>query len=122
MAFDLASIVAGTGTAIVGFIGGVVQQRTSREARFEQRVDQRISELESEVAECRKRDGEVVILRMGMRMIVPEMQRLDRNNVILAQVANALSALPEDTDSMASLLGKLNEIPGAKEATDEQDA
>jgi hypothetical protein len=59
---------------------------------------------------------------MGMRMIVPEMQRLDRNNVILAQVANALSALPEDTDSMASLLGKLNEIPGAKEATDEQDA
>jgi hypothetical protein len=121
MVFDLASILAGSGTAVLGFIGGVVQQRTTREARFEKRMDQRLVELELQVAECRKRDSEVVILRMGMRMIVPEMQRLDRGNTVLTQVANALSALPEDGEKMTDLIEKLGEIPGTNDAAEADD-
>jgi hypothetical protein len=122
MNFDLMSLAAGAATAVVGFVGGVIQQRTSRETRFEDRIDKRLAELEGEVAECRKRDGEVVILRMGMRMIVPEMQRRDPGNPVLTQVANALSALPEGgDDDMADLLEKLNQVPSMSERTEGKD-
>lgn len=121
MSFGVVEIGAGAFTAVAGFVGGIVHQRVAREARFETRIDRRLKELEAEVVECRKRDSEVLILRMGMRMIVPEMQRLDRGNPVLAQLANALSALPEDGDAMGDLLAKLLEVPWAREGIDQCD-
>lgn len=103
-----------------GTVGGLaLKSRHSREARFEARVDAEIASLREKVEECERERPQLAILKFGVRMLVPELQRLSRiagepQNPMLAQVAVAFSALPVDDDgrTLQTLLDQLRREPG----------
>jgi hypothetical protein len=118
VAFDLQSLLAGSGGAFLGFIGGMVQQRTTREARFETRVDTELKALRAEVEACREERPILRIVSMGLCMIAPELRRLDSGNPTLKAVADAFAALPPDSENFGALLAK---VQGRDEPGHEQD-
>jgi hypothetical protein len=110
-ATELMTAAAGFGGTFLGFIGGVIRQRKTAESDFSTRVIDRLNKLEEQVEECRKRDGHIAVLGLGMKMVVPELQRLDRANPVLKYVADAFSALPVEDNSFEELINKLKDIP-----------
>lgn len=111
MGLDLSNVIVSTGTAFLGFVGGAIKKSWSLENKFNKRIDERLETLEKEVAECRKRDGHLTILTLGMKMVVPELSRIDKGNPVLKHVADAFSALPSTVDTtLDDLMKKLHEI------------
>jgi hypothetical protein len=109
---DVPTIGAGIAASILSFIGGAVRTRTSRETRFEERVDKRLVELEGEVAECRKRDRQYAKVEIAVRLMVPEILRIDRGNPVLSIVATTLNIVDGgEPETMEQLIAKLKEIP-----------
>lgn len=104
-------LATGGGGGFVGFIGGALQTRFTAEGRYNARVDQRLKELEEAVEDCRKRDGHIAVLSLGLKMVVPELQRNDRKNPVLNHVATALSALPAEDKTFDQLLEQLRHVP-----------
>lgn len=111
MSFDWATLLVGGGGGLLGWIGGAIQQSFLAASKHSDRVEKRLEVLEKQVEECRKRDGHIAVLSLGLKMIVPEMLAADKSNPVLRHVTNALSALPIEDSSFDGLIAKLNEIP-----------
>lgn len=104
-----------TGAGTTGAVA--LRSRSSREARFYKDVDQRMQQLEAKVKECEAERPVLAILRLGVCLMVPEVQRLSRlcgepRNPVLDQVQNAFRALPQDKDDLNDLLDELRREPG----------
>lgn len=110
--------VLGFMAAAVPAAGAWITTRSGFTTRVMEMVEERCAELEKEVAECRVRDretgGRIIVLEGIICMALPELSRLDRENVVLKQVVNALGALPANTPkTMSQLLQQLHEkTPG----------
>jgi hypothetical protein len=115
---DLMSL-AGTGAgSALGFVLGVVQQRTTREARFEKRVDEELGKLRAEVEACREERPLLRIVTMGAGIMAASMRRKNPDDVVLQVVADAFAALPAEREDFSALLAMLH---GDEEQTDEPD-
>lgn len=106
--------LTGAGTA-----GGVaLRLKNSRESKFYERYDRRMIDLENKVAECEAERPVISILKLGICMLAPEVQRLSRRlgdyeNPVILQVINAFEALPQEKDeTMAKLILQLRKEPG----------
>lgn len=110
MTFDISTIVAGGASGFLGWVGGAIQKSRGIETAYNQRIDKRLKDLEAEVAECRKRDGHLAVLTLGMKMVVPELLRVDKGNPVLRYVADAFADIPTEDGSFDDLLKKLHEI------------
>lgn len=98
--FDPA-VWAGAGAAALAFVGGRVTKR-----------DARISKLEEEVEECRKRDADVLILTAGVRLMVGEMKRRSPGSPALQMFGDLLNRRlgpPPSIDEFAELLKQIDQ-------------
>lgn len=93
------AVLTGVGSAIAAFITGRVTKR-----------DDRISALETEVEECRKRDARFVVVEAGFRMVVGEMVRKDPRNQVLRLCGDLLNReLGPAPADFADLLSKIDD-------------
>lgn len=111
MPVDLTTALLSGGGGIVGFLGGVFQQRFAAEGRFNKRIDDRLKELEAKVEECERERPQIAILKMGVCLMVHELHERDSSNPVLKQVAAAFSTLPSDNSSFDELIKQLKQTP-----------
>lgn len=109
----VAAAFAGAGSTSAVFL----KSRSVREAKFYERYDRRMTELEDKVKECEAERPIIGIMRLGVCMMVPELQRLSRRvgetrNPVLDQVANAFKALPPTHSDLTELLQQLRAVDG----------
>lgn len=92
---------AGTGASALAFVGGRVTKR-----------DARIKKLEDEVEECRKRDADWKLLRVGVQVMVEETRRERPNSPALRTMSSLLGQAFGPTPTLAEfqeLIGKVDE-------------
>jgi hypothetical protein len=99
----------GAGTAVLGFIGGHVKVRTGR-----------LAKLETEVAECRKRDADFEILKAGVRMMVGEMKRSNPSSPALQMFGDLLERRLGPPPPIDDLQHLLNEIDASASRKDDE--
>lgn len=96
---------------------GKIQREAQRDKIVEEVMEQvrkDNEDLRAEVAECRKRDGEVIAVRTCLQLLVPEMIRVSPNNPVLRQLGRVLIEAygPPDTGigSLRDLLRQVDAI------------
>jgi hypothetical protein len=99
------------GTGVLGFIGGHVKSRGKR-----------ITAMEKEIAECRKRDADVIVLKAGMRILVGKIKREQPESIELQMfgdlMARRLGPVPETSLDFQELLNQISRAEEeAKSAT-----
>lgn len=100
---DLSHIVTGFGSAVVAFLGASF----TREARFNHRLDQELSDLRKEVALCQAERHEFAVVKVGMKMMMPRVRERLADDPVIMAVAVAFERLPQPDESLLDLLKQL---------------
>lgn len=101
--FLSAELLAPVGTGIFAFVTGRVTKR-----------DARISALEQEVEECRKRDGDVVVIKSCIRVLMGDAMRREPGNEAVRMCADLLNRRlgenAKEPDDFQDLLNQIDAV------------
>lgn len=105
------AVWAGSGGAAFGALAGHLSTRRGR-----------LAKLEAEVTECRKRDGDFVVVSAAFRMMVGEMARQDEHNPVLRMTRDLLQRKLGPVPSIEDMADLLRQVDEADQADREPPA